>query len=149
MKNKNGVKMDHIVYLDKKSNELEKLSAGNKTMIIRGAMGRKIPYEKVYKEDRLFFANNDGSGKIVADAIVKSVFNSDKMTREESAELVNSYAEKLQLTPAQIKRWSGKRYIVLIEVDNFSEIDPFKFDRSNYSNMDDWLIVEDIKSLMQ
>ncbi len=39
--------MDHVVYLDKKTNELEKLKSGEKTMLIRGATGRKMPYGRV------------------------------------------------------------------------------------------------------
>jgi hypothetical protein len=35
--------MDHVVYLDHKANEFEKLLNGQKTMIIRGAAGRKMP----------------------------------------------------------------------------------------------------------
>ncbi len=33
--------MDHVVYLDAKADELRKLINGEKTMIIRGAAGRK------------------------------------------------------------------------------------------------------------
>lgn len=51
----------------------------------------------------------------------------------------------LYLTPNQIKRWGGKRYLVLIEVENLQEITPFAVDRSSYDNMDDWLPVEDIE----
>jgi len=47
----------------------------------------------------------------------------------------------------QYKRWAGKRYIVLIEVSNTEEINPFPIDKSNFSNMDDWLLVEDIESV--
>lgn len=42
-------KMDHVVYLDARAKELEKLLDGRKTMIIRGAAGRKLPYGKVNK----------------------------------------------------------------------------------------------------
>jgi len=34
--------MNHVVYLDAKSNELENLLSGKKSMIIRGATGRKV-----------------------------------------------------------------------------------------------------------
>jgi len=43
--------MDHIVYLDYKAKELSNLTLGKKTMIARGAMGRKVPYQKVFKKD--------------------------------------------------------------------------------------------------
>jgi len=38
--------MDNVVYLDYKAKELGNLQNGSKTMIIRGAMGHKLPYGK-------------------------------------------------------------------------------------------------------
>jgi hypothetical protein len=80
--------MDHIVYLDAKSNELEKLLNKTKTMIIRGATGRKLPYGRVNKDDVLYFINNNAEGQIKAKATVSNVLNSEKMTEEESISLV-------------------------------------------------------------
>ena len=45
--------MHHVVYLDSKANEMEKLLSGSKSMIIRGAAGRKLPYGRVNKGDEL------------------------------------------------------------------------------------------------
>jgi len=44
-----------------------------------------------------------------------------------------------------MKRWTGKRFIVLIEVADVKEIHPFAIDRSQYGNMDDWLPVGKIE----
>lgn len=55
--------MDHVVYLDAKSNELENLLSGKKSMIIRGATGRKVPYGKVNVGDILYFINNNAEVK--------------------------------------------------------------------------------------
>jgi hypothetical protein len=137
--------MDHIVYLDAKAKELDLLISGEKSMIIRGATGRKLPYGRVNPGDVLYFINNNAEGKVRAKANVTSVFNSEKMTPEESAQLVESNQSKLQLSPQQFKKWAGKRYIVLIEIGQFEEIAPFEIDKSNYGNMDDWLPVEQIK----
>ena len=41
--------MDHVVYLDAKANELDRLLDGSKAMIIRGATGRKLPYGRVHR----------------------------------------------------------------------------------------------------
>lgn len=139
--------MDHVVYLDAKSNELEKLLDGSKTMIIRGATGRKLPYGRVNKGDVLYFINNNAEGMVRAKAVVSSVFNSEKMAKEESVKLVEENQKKLQLTDKQFQKWGGKRYLVLIEVEGIEEIDDFSIDKSNFGNMDDWLPVEDIESV--
>jgi hypothetical protein len=136
--------MDHVVYLDAKAGELEKLLSEGKTAIIRGAAGRKMPYGRVQEGDMLYFLENDGSGQIKARATVASVFNSDKMDPESSAALVEHHQQNLQLSPAQTKRWAGKRYIVLIEVSNPEVLEPFLIDKSDFGNMDDWLLVGEI-----
>ena len=139
--------LDHVVYVDFKDKELEKLLNHSKSMVIRGATGRKIPYGKVNQGDTLFFINNNGEGKLKAKAKVATVFNSEKMDESASSKLVHDNMDKLQLSDKLLKKWSGKRYLVLIEVDNITEINPFKIDKSNFGNMDDWLPVGDIENV--
>jgi hypothetical protein len=139
--------MDHVVYLDTKAKEFAKVLSGEKTMIIRGAAGRKLPYGRVFASDVLYLLENDGSGQVKAKALVKSVFNSEKMAKEESIKLVEENQAKLRLTTTQRKRWAGKRYLVLIEIQDAEEVAPFLIDKSDYGNMDDWLPVEDIETV--
>lgn len=141
--------MDHVVYLDAKAKEMEKLLGGKKTMIIRGAAGRKMPYGKVNVGDVLYFINNNAEGLIKANASVKSVFNSEKMSKVKSSKFLVGFQDKLQLTKTQFNRWAGKRYIVLIEVDEVESVEPFPIDKSDYGNMDDWLPVENIESIKE
>jgi hypothetical protein len=139
--------MDHAVYLDKKAGEADKLLYGSKTQIIRAATGRKLPYGRVFEGDTLYFINNDGSGKVFARAAVSSVLNSDKLDPQQCAALMKENQPFLQLSDDQIRRCSGKRYLVLITIENFKPLQPFLIDRSAYSNMDDWLPVGDIEKV--
>ena len=137
--------MDHVVYLDAKAKEMESLRSGTKTMIIRGAAGRKMPYGRVNPGDVLYFINNNAEGVVKGRASVKEVFHSDKMTKDESVMLVEKHQDSLRLTPGQYKRWAGKRFLVLIEVQDVEQLAPFPIDKSEYGNMDDWLPVEEIE----
>lgn len=139
--------MDHVVYLDKKADELTRLLSGEKEMIIRGAAGRKMPYGRVSSGDVLYFLNNDGEGLVRARAVVESVLNSEKMAKEQSVELVQHHQEQLRLTDRQFKRWAGKRYLVLISLRDVEAVSPFEIDKSSYGNMDDWLPVETIEAV--
>ena len=139
--------MDHVVYVDAKAGEMEKLVNDEKKIIIRGAAGRKMPYGRVNQGDMLYLINNNAESVIKAKAIVMDVFTSDKMTREESIALVENNQEKLYLTDKQFKRWAGKRYLVLVEVGQVTKVPPFQIDKSEYGNMDDWLPVGDIGNL--
>ena len=139
--------MDHVVYLDAPAKELDGLLSGRKTMIIRGATGRKLPHGRVQAGDVLYFINNNAEGTVRARAIVSAAIHSEKMTEEESHSLVQQHQSKLCLTDKQYARWAGKRYIVLIEVTSVEVIPPFTIDKSDYGNMDDWLAVEKIESV--
>jgi hypothetical protein len=142
-----GGYMDHVVYLDAAAKELDGLLSGRKTMIIRGATGRKLPHGRVQVEDVLYFINNNAEGSVRARAVVRAAIHSEKMTAEESCSLVQQHQPKLCLTEKQFARWAGKRYIVLIEVTSVEAIPPFAIDKSDYGNMDDWLAVENIESV--
>ena len=77
----------------------------------------------------------------------RSVYNSEKLTAQESLRVISDYQALLCLTPNQIKRWGGKRFLVLIEIEKYQEVTPFAIDRSTFGNMDDWLPVDDVKSI--
>jgi len=139
--------MDHVVYLDASARELDLLLEHKKNMIIRGATGRKMPYGRVNKGDVLYFINNNAEGLVLAKARVESVFNSEKLAAVEAARLVDANQDKLQLTKKQYERWAGKRYLVLVEIGGVEKVEPFRIDKSNYGNMDDWLLVEQIEKV--
>ena len=141
-------KMNHVVYLDAKADEMGKILTGQKTMIIRGATGRKIPHGQVKKEDILYFINNNAEGIIKAKAEVALVMNSEKMDKDTSIKLIKKYKDNLKLSEKQFQRWAGKRYIVFVEINNVKEIKPFQFNRDDFKNkMDDWLVFEKIDSI--
>jgi hypothetical protein len=141
--------MDHVVYVDAKSKakDLEEIISGKRRMIIRGAAGRKLPYGRVSKNDNLYLIRNNGEGLIQAKCIVASMLNSQKMSKDESIKLAKDNQAKLNLSEKQFKRWAGKRYLGLIEIKDVQKIDPFKIDRSQYGNMDDWLPVSSINTI--
>lgn len=137
--------MDHIVYCESKAKELDKLLSGEKTMILRGAAGRKLPHGRVTEGDTLYLLENDGEGIIRARAEVARVWNSEKLTPESSKRVLEENVKGLRLTSEQEKRWNGKRYLCLVEVGKVTPVEPFTYERS--ASMDDWIMVEDIRNL--
>lgn len=136
--------MVHLVYCDDKSKELAKILDSSKTMVIRGAAGRKIPHSRVFAGEKLYFMEK-GSKKITAKAVVKDVQNFVKLTDEEITKTINDNNDKLQLTDKQKERWH-KKCLCLIEFDEVEEIKPLDFDHQG--NMDDWLIIDKIEDVV-
>ena len=136
--------MVHLVYCDNKEKVLEKILDGSKTMIVRGAAGRKIPHSRVFDDEILYFMKK-GSKKISAKARVKNVQNFLKLTDQEIKETLEKNQDKLILSEKQKERWH-KKCLCLIEFDNLEEITPLDFDHQG--NMDDWLIIEKIEDVV-
>jgi hypothetical protein len=132
--------MDHIVWLDAESNELENLVKGNKSMIIRGAEERKFLHENIKEGDKLYFINKIGETYIKARGLITSVFYSDELSFEESFETIIRHQDKLQLPDLQFEKHAGKKFLVLIGLDDIEEIKPFRIDSANHLNYD-WLTV--------
>lgn len=140
--------MVHLVYLDntgkKGEKVLDKILKQTKTMIIRGAAGRKIPHSRVFAGETLYFMEK-GSQKISAKAIVKDVQNYIKLKDEEITKVLEENQNKLNLSDKQKIRWH-KKCLCLVEFENVEEIKPLDFDHQG--NMDDWLIIDKIEDVV-
>lgn len=141
--------MVHLVYCDNtgKSGEkvLDKIIDGRKTMIVRGAAGRKIPHSRVFDGETLYFMEK-GSLRISAEATVKSVQNFIKLSDDEITQTLIENQDKLCLTDKQKERWH-KKCLCLVEFSDVKKIgQPLEFDHQG--NMDDWLIIEKIEDVV-
>lgn len=141
--------MVHLVYCDNvgKSGEreIDKIVAGKKTMVLRGAAGRKIPHSRVFEGETLYFMEK-GTALISATAKVKAVQNYVKLTEEEIVNIFTNNQEKLNLTLKQQERWH-KKCLCLVEFEDVQTIVPnLEFDHQG--NMDDWLIIEKIEDVV-
>ncbi len=140
--------MVHLVYCDNTGRQgekvLDKIIAGSKTMIIRGAAGRKIPHSRVFEKEELYFMEK-GSSKITAKAKVRHVDNYVKLSDEEISKILEDNQNKLNLTDKQKIRWH-KKCLCLVEFDDVELITPLAFEHQG--NMDDWLILEKIEDVV-
>lgn len=136
--------MEHLVYCDNKTKEINKIKELKKTMVIRGAAGRKIPHSRVFKGETLYFLEK-GTTEIKLKALVKEVYNYVKLEDEEIKKIIESNNSKLLLDEKSKERWH-KKCLCLIEFDHVEEIEPLIFERQG--NMDDWLIIEKIEDVL-
>lgn len=141
--------MVHLVYCDNvgKSGErvLDKILNGTKTMVVRGAAGRKIPHSRVFEGETLYFIEK-GTAKISATAKVKSVQNYIKLSEDEIDQILKDNQSKLNLTDKQKERWY-KKCLCLVEFSKVMEIEP-PLEFEHQGNMDDWLIIDKIEDVV-
>ena len=132
--------MDHIVYLNTTA-EISQMLSGEKTMLARASMGKKRPYGKVAEGDTLFFMSGFNP-KVKAMATVKSVVSA------ESEELATDIRKRYGriLAPEPQRELLGKRYVVLIELENARHIVPFTVAENVRGHPGDWIVMENIDS---
>ncbi|MGX7352501.1 hypothetical protein [Enterococcus canis] len=137
---------EHLVYLDKEGKELPKLLAGEKSMVIRGAAGRKSPLGGRAKvDDLVYFVEKGGKLTVTHRGIITKVVETEKMTPEESTAFVDSYQNQLNLSKKQYTRWAGKKFLAVYEIQHLEAIEPFTYERAK--NMDDWIITKSIDEI--
>jgi len=141
--------MVHLIYCDnvekKGDRVLDKILSGTKTMVIRGAAGRKIPHSRVFENEPLYFMEK-GSSLITASAKVVSVQNYVKLTEDEIIKTLSDNQKELNLSEKQKVRWH-KKCLCLVAFNDVKKLDiPLNFDHQG--NMDDWLIIEKIEDVV-
>ena len=140
--------MVHLVYCDnagkKGEKVLDKILSGQKTMVVRGAAGRKIPHSRVNVGETLYFMEK-GTALITAKATVTHVENYVKLTDDEITKILQENQNKLNLSEKQKMRWH-KKCLCLVEFSDVQVIEPLAFDHQG--NMDDWLIIEKIEDVV-
>ena len=116
--------MVHLVYCDNAGKAgqrvLDKILAGEKIMVVRGAAGRKIPHSRVFPGETLYFMEK-GSGRITAKAAVKDVQNYVKLGEEEIGRVLAENGAKLALTEKQQARWH-KKCLCLVEFEGVQAV---------------------------
>jgi hypothetical protein len=143
--------MDHIIWLDAESKELENLINGNKSMIIRGADDKKVLREAIEEGDIFFMISKPGENRVTARGKVTSVYYSGELSIEESFEMIIRNQDKLQLPDHQFENCAGKKYLILIQFGEIEQITPFRIEKDNSNTECDLLpaakIFERIKGI--
>lgn len=137
---------EHLVYLSSEAKELAKFLNGEKTMVIRGAAGKKCPLGGRAKVgDLVYFVETGGNMFVKYRGVISDVVESEKMTPSESEIFIKKYENELNLSKKQYERWNGKKFLAVYKISNIEEIVPFNYNREK--NMDDWIITDDINKI--
>ena len=118
-------------------------------MLVRGSLGKKLPYGRVSEGDRLFFATGSGRNVVKAKAGVSSVFDSPKLSGIEPECLLAEHAEQLLLSDIEMGKWSGKRFLTMIGLADFSPVVPFTIAARGNGDADDWIVLDNIDEIIE
>lgn len=137
--------MDHICYIDTSNSEYLRIRQKVVNLLIRGSIKKKIPYQKIFTGDLIYFALKSRRNLLLSRCIVKRVIDSQKLDKSQSIDFIKKYQKWLMLSPTEFKKYSNKNYLTIVEIEGFQEFDPFVFNPRYYEEYNDWTLAGKIK----
>ncbi len=134
--------MNHLVFLDGRAGELEKILSGVKTMLVKEFDPARNCACPVSPGDSLFFLRNKEECAVRGKAIVVRALLITSNSDDELSPTLKEMQPRLQLTEDQYNYWSAKERVVLVEFDSAHKIDVIPVASQEIMDRSDWVAFE-------
>ena len=141
--------MNHLVYLDTRAGELERVLSGVKTMLIREFDPAQATAHPVRPGDSLCFLRDNGECAVRVQATVVRVLFFTSRLAQDLPHTLKELQPKLQLTEDQYNHWSAKRQVLLVEFDSAHKIEAIHVASDRIPDPSDWIAVEEIRHITE
>jgi len=141
--------MNHLVFLDTRAGELEKILSGMKTMLIKEFDPAQTTAHPVRPGDSLYFLrdNNERALRVKA-TIVRVLFFTNSLDQDLSHTL-KELQPRLQLTEDQYNYWSAKRQVLLVEFGSAHKIGVIQVAAFKIADRSDWIAFEEFSLIAE
>jgi len=134
--------MNHLVILDPRAGELEKILSGVKTMLVKEVDPARTGACPVSPGDSLYFLRNKDECSLRGKATVVRLLFITNHADEELSHTLKEMQPRLQLTEDQYNYWSAKKGIVLVEFDCAHKIDVIQIATNKITDRSGWIPFE-------
>jgi hypothetical protein len=135
--------MNHLVILDAKAGELEKILSGVKTMVIKEFDHAQSTEYSVSPSNSLYFLRNKDDCTLRVKATVVHVLSLKKQTKEELSQILKEMQPRLQFTEDQYNYWSVKPQLLLVEFESAHKIGMIHVAPNKIMNRSGWIPFEE------
>lgn len=135
--------MNHLVFLDRRAGELEKILSGTKSMIVKEFDPAQPAGQVVSPGDSLYFLRDQGECALRVKATVVRVLFFTNYIDEDLSYVLKEMQPRLQLTEDQYNYWSVKQEVVLVQFDCARKIDAIQIAPDKIKDRLDWITFED------
>jgi len=140
--------MNHLVTLDARAGELEKILSGVKTMLVKEFDPAQTSALSVNPGDNLYFLRDqDDSAVRVKATVVRVLFITQN--EEDLAHTLKEMQPRLQLTEEQFNFWSGKEHMQLVEFESAHKISVIQVAERKPTGQADWIAFEATSQITQ
>jgi hypothetical protein len=133
--------MNHLVFLDTRTSELEKILSGVKSMVLKEFVPAQSPTHPVRPGDSLYFLRNNDECDLRVKATVVRVQFFTKKLNEDLSHYLKEMQPKLQLTEDQYNYWSAKKQL-LVEFESAQKIGVIHLALDEVKDRSDWIAFE-------
>jgi len=141
--------MNHIVFLDARAGELEKILSGIKSMVVKEFDPAQFAAHPVNPSDSLYFLRNKTECSLRAKATVVRVLFFTNNEQEKLSQTLKEMQPRLQLTEDQYNYWSAKKQVLLVEFESAHKIDVIHVAPNKITDRSDWIVFEDFSLITQ
>jgi hypothetical protein len=139
--------MNHLVYLNARAGELEKILSGVKTMLVKEFDPSQTIVLSVNPGDSLYFLRDPDDCDVRVKATVVRVLNFTKTFEEDSPHTLKAMQPRLQLTEDQFNFWAGKEYMQLVEFESAHKIGVIHVPSRKTTGSLDWIAFDAINQI--
>jgi hypothetical protein len=139
--------MNHLIFLDTRAMELEKILSGMKTMLAKEFKHDRPTEVPIAPGDSLYFMRNKDEYDLRVKATVVRVASLVNGRNDELSHTLKEMQPKLQLTEEQFRYWSTKQQILLVEFDSAHKIDAIHVAIHKITDRSDWVAFEELDSI--
>ena len=135
--------MNHLVILNARAGELEKILSGLKTMIVREFTPADTnAHQLVNPGDSLYFLRDKDDCTVRVRATAVRVMHISNRLENDLPQNLKELQPRLQLTEDQYNYWSTREGVLLVEFESAHKIDVIHTSAHKVSDRTDWIAFE-------
>lgn len=131
--------MNHLVFLDRRAGELEKILSGVKCMLLKEIQPLQTATAPVNPGDSLYFLRDRQDRAVRVKAKVVRVFTVINAPDEHLTHTLKEFQPRLQLTEDQYNHWSTLEQVQLVEFDRAQKMDLIQIAAHKLAGRSDWI----------
>jgi len=134
--------MNHLVFLDTRAGELERILSGVKTMLVKAFDPAQTSAHPVRPGDSLYFLRDNGESAVRVRATVTRVLFLSSDSGPDLAHTLKEMQPRLQLTEEQYNHWSEEPQALLVEFGSAHKIGAIHVAPARMTDRSDWVAFE-------
>jgi hypothetical protein len=139
--------MNHLVFLDARAGELEKILSGVKTMLVKDFDPTQTTAHPINPGDSLYFLKNRDDYSLRVQAAVVRVLLFTHRLDQDLSHTLKEMQPRLQFTEDQYNYWSAKQQVLLVEFASALKIGVIHVAPAKITDRSDWIAFEDFSSI--